>query len=295
MGVVDLGSFKRAARALNTSQSAVSRLMQEFESGFAQPLFDRTQRSAKLTPEGQEVLRVARALLKQRAALTQRFADPGLISPTLRLGVTELAASTWLSVFVGLLRTRYPRVSVEVDVDSSLELQARVHDGKLDMAIVIDVVRSRDMVRVPIGAAQLGWYCAPDLPIAGEPTLADLERQTLLIQGASTGAGTRLASWFLESSVWPASVIQSDSLLALSGMAVSGLGVANLPKAVAQEAVSRGVLRELKLQVATPDLQYVALAKLESMSVFHRAAITIAQSCCDFNSPYHGTPSREQA
>jgi DNA-binding transcriptional LysR family regulator len=291
VAVVDMGSFHQAARSLDTSQSAVSRLIQEFEAGFAQPLFDRSQRSARLTFEGQEVLRIARAILKQRDTLSERFADPALLTPSLRLGVTELSATTWLPTFVSRFRQRYPLVSVELQVDSSPELQTSVRDGKLDVAVVIDVLRNREMARFPVGAAQLGWYCAPGLALPETPSLRDLERQTLLIQGSSTGAGKRLAGWFLEKAVWPASVIRSDSLMALSGMAAAGLGIANLPKAVAQDAVTVGALKELTLPVSPPDLQFVAVVRVDSVTPFHRSAIGIAQECCDFSTPFHFSPA----
>jgi DNA-binding transcriptional LysR family regulator len=292
VAVVDMGSFMGAARSLNTSQSAVSRLIQEFEAGFAQPLFVRNQRSTKLTMEGQEVLRASRAVLRQRATLMERFCSTSLTSPTLRFGVTEIAAITWLPRFVEELRLRYPRVYVEVEVNSSSELHARVRDGKLDIALVIDVVRSEEMVRIPIGTAQVGWYCAPGLLLPEQLSLSDLEHQTLLIQGSSTGSGSLLSTWFVERSVWPASVIHSDSLMALSGMAAAGLGLANLPKAVAQEAVLRGALKEVRLPVNAPELNYVALVKIDSISDFHRSVIAIAQGSCDFGTHFHSMPAK---
>ncbi len=290
VAAVDMGSFKGAARALNTSQSAVSRLIQEFEAGFAHPLFDRTQRTAKLTVEGQEVLRVARAALRQRATLAERFAQPGIIESMLRLGVTELAASTWLPRFVSQLRTRYPRLNLEVDVDSSPQLHSRVRNGKLDIALVVDSIRTQDMVRIPVGVAEVGWYCAPEISLPAVLTFADLERQTLLIQAATTGAGMRLSAWFLERSIRPASVIHCDSLMAISGMAAAGIGLANLPKSLAREALSRGALKEVSLPLEPPNLNYVALVKVESLTALHSAVITIAQECCDFSIPFHSLP-----
>jgi DNA-binding transcriptional LysR family regulator len=287
---VDMGSFKGAARSLNTSQSAISRLIQEFEERFERPLFNRAQRSAKLTVEGQEALRVARVILRQRAVITERFCDASLIEPTLRFGVTELAAITWLPDFAGKMRERYARLQIEVEVGSSPELHERVRDGKLDIALVLDVVRSKEMVRIPVGKAQVGWFCAPGLGVPEQISVAELEQQTLLIQGTSTGAGRRLSMWFKDRSIEPRSLIQSDSLMALAGMAAAGLGIASLPKALAVEAVERGRLKEVGLSTKPPELVFVAIARIDAISDFHRSVIGVARECCNFELPYHLRP-----
>lgn len=50
--VVQLGGFAPAANKLHTTQSAVSKRVQELESLFETPLFDRSLRSARLTEKG---------------------------------------------------------------------------------------------------------------------------------------------------------------------------------------------------------------------------------------------------
>ncbi|CAN7251577.1 MULTISPECIES: LysR family transcriptional regulator [unclassified Variovorax] len=47
------------ARKLNTTQSAISKRVQELESSLGAPLFDRAQRNAKLSEKGAEVLHLA--------------------------------------------------------------------------------------------------------------------------------------------------------------------------------------------------------------------------------------------
>jgi DNA-binding transcriptional LysR family regulator len=281
-----MGSFERAARRLRTSQSAVSRLMREFEGGFQRPLFNRDQRATRLTMEGQEVLGVARNILRQRADLVERFSSPELVMPVLRLGVTEAAAVTWLPHFVAQLRSRYARLHLELDVASSPSLHARLRDGQLDIAIVASVIRSIDMARFPVGTAHMGWYCAPRLALPACLTPSEFEVQTLLIQGPSTGAGAQLATWFAKRKLRVGNVIHSDSLMALLGIAAAGLGVASLPRAVALEPVKRGALREVELVLGAPVLDYIALVRIDAISAFHRSVIELARTTCDFETPF---------
>jgi DNA-binding transcriptional LysR family regulator len=49
-----LGSFSAAAERMNATQSTVSMRIQEIERDLGVALFDRVQRTARLTPKGRE-------------------------------------------------------------------------------------------------------------------------------------------------------------------------------------------------------------------------------------------------
>lgn len=288
VAVVDLGSFEKAAKSLETSQSNISRQIASFEASFDVPLFNRDQRAARLTMTGQEVLQLARGLLRQRSNLTERFANPDLVSSTLRLGVTELAAMTWLGGFIAELRRRYPRMRLEPEVGSSAYLHSRVRDGQLDIAIVLSAVRTTEMARLPIGQAQFGWYCASALPISSKLTLAEFERETLLLQGNVQSGGSVVGQWLQERSVHPTSSIPIDSLSALAGICAAGLGVAGMPSAVAQGPLKEGVLRQIEIPIGAPQMDYIALVRIDAISDLHRGIATLARGQCDFATPFHG-------
>lgn len=286
VAVADMKSFEKAARHLHTSQSAVSRLIAQLESGFERPLFSRDQRATRLTMEGEEVLGLARAILRHRATLLERLDQPELVMSTLRLGATEAAAITWLPNFLALLGARRPRMQLTLDIASSSALHARLRDGQLDIAIVADVIRTSGMARFPVGTAQMGWFCSPKLTLPERLSPAELEQRTLLIQGATSGAGAQLAAWFQAEHLRPHHVIHTDSLMALLGMAAAGLGLASLPRAVALEAMARGALREVHLTTASPALNYIALVRIDTISSFHRTIVQWARECCDFDRPF---------
>lgn len=238
--------------------------------------------------EGQEVLRIARAILQQRASILDRFSNADVVATILRLGVTELASVTWLGGYIAKLRDRYPKMRIELQVHASPTLHALVRDGRLDVAIVVDVIRSTDMARIPVGVAKFGWYCAHELDLPESLTKEEFERQTILIQGVATGAGTHLSKWFELNDTFPKNTIHTDSLAALAGISAASLGLASLPKAMAAEPVERGVLREVRVPFTEMDLHYIALIRIDAISAFHRNVAQIAQESCDFNTPFHG-------
>ena len=121
-----LGSFALAANKLHTSQSAVSKRVHELEMVFGTELFDRTQRSARLTDKGEEMFLLAKSLLDQRDAAVEQFSRLEVIERRVRIGVTELTAMTWFPRWVELIQQHYPKVSLEPDVDSSVNLREKV-------------------------------------------------------------------------------------------------------------------------------------------------------------------------
>ncbi|ANN65872.1 LysR family transcriptional regulator [Bordetella bronchialis] len=283
VAVADMGSFEKAARHLGTSQSGVSRLIREFEQGYAQPLFSRDRRAAQLTAKGQEVLLHARGILRQRTDLMERFGGSTLYAPTLRLGVTELSAVTWLGSFIAKLKARYPRLRLDLKVGSSFGLHALMRDGQLDAAVVMESVRSHDMVRLPVGVAKCGWFCAADAPLPASMKLSEFERQTVLLQGRAQGGGTQVEDWLAERGVKLASSIQSDSLAALAGICAAGLGIASLPRAVASQGMASGLLREVRIPIGAPSLPYTLLMRVAPMTAFHSTVADLARKTCDFN------------
>src|ERR1700754_1460749 len=111
--VAKLGGFSQAAERLHTTQSAVSRRIQELESVVDTQLFDRTLRTARLTEKGEEMFSVAQRLLAQRDEAMEQFARPEVMERRLRIGLTELTAMTWFPRLVSLVQSYYPRVVIE--------------------------------------------------------------------------------------------------------------------------------------------------------------------------------------
>ena len=60
--VVQLGTFERAAIKLNTTQSAISKRIKEFEVATGVSVFDRSQRGARLTEKGEHLLAMAQRI-----------------------------------------------------------------------------------------------------------------------------------------------------------------------------------------------------------------------------------------
>ena len=121
--VADLGSFRKAADRLNTTQPNISSRIATLETLLGQTMMERDARSVRLTSKGTQLLIHARKVLRAVDDFADAASEASLIDGTLRLGVTEMIVHTWLSYFLKLLSTTFPQLHVELTVDLSVNLE----------------------------------------------------------------------------------------------------------------------------------------------------------------------------
>lgn len=278
-----LGGFAQAAQKLHATPSALSKRVHELEVLFDTELFDRTQRSARLTEKGEEMFLLAKKMLEQRDQAIEQFSRPDVIERRLRLGVTELTAMTWLPRLVDLIQQYYPKVIIEPDVDDSTELSEKLIADEVDLIIAPEAVADTRFLAKVIGHVKSAWMCKPGLIDTPKPIrVHELATHRLLTQGEKSGTGLTYARWLKSLGVQPANMISSNNLIALIGMTVSGLGISYLPRACLDEMIHAGHLAALKVTPALPDVNYAAMYKGEMRSPLLSSIVMLAQEACDF-------------
>mgnify|MGYP002776128160 FL=1 len=282
--VARLGGFSAAAERLHTTQSAISRRIQELEAAFDTPLFDRSQRTARLTEKGEEMVLLAGQMLAQRDAATEAFSRPGVVQRRIRIGVTELTSMTWLPRLVRLIQAQYPKVVIEPDVDLSLSLRDKLLASEVDLIVVPDAFQDSRFVAQPVGRVASAWMCKPGLMDASRPVaLPDLAAQRLLVQGDRSGTGVVYGRWFQAQGITLRDTLVSNNMIALIGMAVAGLGVSYLPWRCLSPLIADGSLAVLRVAPELPEVTYMAMHRDEAGGSLVAAVAALAQQCCDFS------------
>ena len=282
--VAHLGGFAAAATRLHTTQSAVSKRIQELEIVFNTQLFDRGQRSARLTEKGQELFLLSRQLLTQRDAAIEQFSRPEVVQRRLRLGVTELTAMTWLPKLVHAIQERYPKVIIEPDIDLSLDLKDKLLNDELDLIVIPDVFQDARFLTKQLQRVESNWMGSPSLLKTQKIShLKDLVKHRLLIQGEKSGTGILYNRWFKSLGLEFATTTSTNNMIALIGMTVAGLGYSYLPRNCLSLYIDNGALTILNVKPLLPSVPYVALMRRDRPSVLIDSVTTLAQECCDFS------------
>ena len=159
--VVDLGSFRRAADALGTTQPNVSARISALEKTLGLVLMHRDAGSIKLTERGEALLPAARDALRSAEAFLDVADRKDLIEERLRLGVTELVACTWLHAFLRAFREEYPSVSVELDVNLSREIERQMEASQIDLSLQTGPFSSAVSKTMPLGSYPYAWVATP--------------------------------------------------------------------------------------------------------------------------------------
>lgn len=281
-----LGSFEAAAQHLDTTQSAISKRIQELEASFGVAVFDRSRRAAHLTPKGIEMLELAAGLLEQRTRFAERFSAPDLIERRLRIGATEASALTWLGRFVGRLRQAFPKVSIEIVVDSANVLAQKLIDRELDLAVVPDGLTDPRFQAVPVGSSKWSWAAAPSLvDVTGTISLRQLAEHPILLRtdpASEMLVGTTLRG----AGVTTSNVVAVGNFLALISMTVGGVGVSALPDFILDTSFAGEAIRRIDVAETVPDLQYLAVYPAVNASPILSSVVKLVQETCDFSKAY---------
>ncbi len=233
--VANSGSFTQAAQKLCLTQSAVSRQIQQLESHFNVPLFLRTSRSLRLTPEGEQVLVSARSIFDQLKTLEERLT---LQKRPFRIRMHVSLAVRWLLPKLSDFYLRHPEISLAIETVAT-EIVEPTSDS--DAYILYLPTASSDPDCLTLFQETLVPACAPSLADAPR-SVEELLRFPLLHRSADRQAWIE---WLAANDGKPLDDYRHIPFnldeLALDA-AARGLGVAVTDMTLAAESIERGVL-----------------------------------------------------
>ena len=218
--VVEQGSFRAAARSLDTAQSTLTQAIQSLESELGVTLFNRTHQGISLTESGEKLLTRATSIVSDCDRVVQDMqhldSEP---RGNIALGVTSEPLAQLLLPVLKPFMVRFPRVRVHVSSGSSQMLLEKVRDGRLDFAVfpVAPQVDDADIDIERLYRSAPGILARKGHPYAHATSireLADCEWIGIHRQNLVGGVENRLTSLFASQGLGaPKVVITAESLL----------------------------------------------------------------------------------
>jgi DNA-binding transcriptional LysR family regulator len=134
--IVKTGSFMRAARNLNVTQTAVSARIRGLEQQLDRKLFVRNKAGARLTLAGDQFLRFATSLVqiwdRARRSVATAPGNETVVTIGAELSQWNPLMRNWLV----WMRRECPELAISAHIDSAERLMAQVQQGALDFAIL---------------------------------------------------------------------------------------------------------------------------------------------------------------
>jgi len=128
--------FARAAEAVHTSPSALSRIVSRLEEDAGSRLFERDTRRVALTPAGRTFLSFAEDTLHRRELLHHSLDSlDGRLRGTLRVYASVTACYTILPPLVEALGREHPELKLSVETGDPADAESVLRDGRVDLAL----------------------------------------------------------------------------------------------------------------------------------------------------------------
>lgn len=127
-------SFSKAAKALFISQPALSAIIKRLEAELQEPLFDRSTNPIRLTDAGIYYMQNVEQILTIESNMHDYFEDRSdLKKGSLRIGGTTFFCAYVISQLIQGFTNTYPGIHLDLTETSSMELEALLLEGKLDL------------------------------------------------------------------------------------------------------------------------------------------------------------------
>lgn len=276
--VVDAGTFRSAADMLGTTQPNISARIAGLEDALGAKLLNRDAGSVRMTAKGEELLIKAREVIWAGEELLEAAGRQDALQERLRLGVTELVACTWLQAYLKVLRGKYPKLKVELQVDLSARIEDRLLAGHLDLAFQSAPFATKTSDSLRLGAVPYVWVARPDAGLAtdGIHSLTDLFHYSVMTHARNTGAGDALHETAKALGLDRGQIVHSSALSACLPMVIEGLAIGVLPASLVRSDLDAGALVEIKADWVPPDLEFFARFHSERSARFVAHAAEMA-------------------
>jgi LysR family nitrogen assimilation transcriptional regulator len=232
--VAELGSFTRAAIALNIAQPALSRQVRLLEVELRQNLLVRNGRGAVPTEAGKLLLEHGRGILHQVERAREELGRiRGALAGRVAIGLPPSVAKVLAVPLIRECRKRMPAAALSISEGMSVGMQESLASGRLDIALLYSAVSSAEIEVTPLleedlylvqrkedDAAQ-DRLVVPLREVAGLPlvipTRPNAIRMVVESEMANLGCHPRIA-------------LEIDGVAAILDLVADGAGSAVLPR-----------------------------------------------------------------
>ena len=242
----ELGSFTRAAAALNFTQPAVSHQISQLEQQLGVTLFVRAKGKISLTPEGEIVVQYVRRMkaLEQQLLDDLQSADRRLTR--LRVGITHTAESNLITEVLAKFGQENDGVSITITTDTIKNLYDAMEHFELDLA-------SADLNALLLDTDCIMCVLSNNNPLSRHAmvTLEDLKKERMILRLPSSATRKLFEAHLLSlgMSIDAFDVaMEVDNIATIKDLIRKDLGVSILARSACMDELRKGKLTALPIE-----------------------------------------------
>jgi LysR family nitrogen assimilation transcriptional regulator len=241
--VAELGSFTRAAVALDVAQPALSRQVRLLEVELRQNLLTRNGRGAAPTEAGKLLLEHGRGILHQVERAREELGRVrGALAGRVAIGLPPSVSKALAVPLIREFRRRMPEATLSISEGLSVAMQESLAQGRLDIALRYNASASPGIELSPLLEEDLFLVQASKSKVAAARrqrpvTLRELAALPLIIPSRPNSIRMLVESEMAGLGVRPQVVLEIDGVAAILDLVEDGAGSAVLTRnAVATSA-----------------------------------------------------------
>lgn len=151
LAVAKFGHFAKAADSCRVSQPALSTQIRKFEERLGVLIFERDNRSVKITEKGREILDQAKKVAEEVGLLIAQSKNSGeVLSGGFRLGAIATVGPYLIPKILLPLRKSFPKCELFLAEGLTESLLGKLDAGELDAVIAADTFSIEKFIKTPL-------------------------------------------------------------------------------------------------------------------------------------------------
>ena len=234
--VAELGSFTRAAVALDIAQPALSRQVRLLEVELRQTLLTRNGRGAVPTEAGKLLLAHGRGILHQVERAKEELGRVrGSLAGRVAVGLPTSVARMLTVPLTRAFRQQMPDATISISEGLSVAMQDSLVNGRLDIAVLYNAQSSAEIETVPLQDEDLllVQMRPPGLledPAPGSIALPEVAQLPLVIPSRPNAIRMQVEAEMANIGCRPKIALEIDGVSAILDLVADGAGCAVLSR-----------------------------------------------------------------
>lgn len=259
--IVDEGSFSKAAKRLNYTQSTITFHIGQLEKDLHVKLFEKVGRRMVLTKAGEELVPYVEEVIQSVNKMSNFQTDLTECTGDLRIGAPESLLCFYLPFRLKEFHARAPHVHLLLQSMNSGNTLSALKNDDIDIGLFYDTPDygpALGVARKRLGSFPLSFYASSAVKQKYNDFITADQHYPLLsaIVQPPKGSLRRMFDGYMkEKNISLGNRIELRSTQTIKNLAVNDVGICFLPEFVVQAELERGELEELETDRFFPPIE----------------------------------------
>lgn len=246
--VAESGKMSIAAAKFYLSQPTVSQIIKELEEHYGFLLFERLSKKLFITEEGKKLLSYSKQVVQQFDELERKMLDTSKIQ-AFRIGSTITVGSCLINDIIKEFKRIDDTVETYSYVSNTQAIEEELLKANIDIALVEGIVKSHDLISIPVVDDYLVLVCNKEHPLAESRhfTVEELNNKRFVMR--EKGSGTRE---------------QFENYINRHGITIKESVVANCPTAMINAVIEQNCLAVLSVRLVQEQIKNGSIVVLKN-------------------------------